>query len=500
MPDYTIDATGLQTPRFPEARALVVARWKSKFGENAQTASDTPDGLLIDVLSLLVTLLWEAVAGVYAAQYFRTAAGIALDYVLDKFARSRIAASSSTASAVFYGDTASAVTSAIASVADTARRFAADADGTTVGDGDGGPMVVRVVNAVDGNTYAIDVDTTTESTVVAPADSTNASIADLLAVELAADNPSATVNRAGLNPAGDAIIVLEDLGAGVVTVGGSADVSADQAVDYGVRLAMTAELTGPLTALAGTLNTLEVSLSGIRGVCNTADATPGRNRETDPEYRARHLDRLGSGGAASAPKIRARVLERVLDDNGDPHVEYCQVFQNLTADVDSDGRPAHSFETVWIGTAGTAVEALVAAEILEAGPAGILPYGSITTEVTDAGGQVREIGHSRGTELLAWLTIVVTPGEGYPAVGDPLAAIETAVVEYLTIGDGQLGLGDDLLRYRLATPINAAVPGVANAVITTGVGATEPAYTAADLEVDGDEILRFDSARVTVTL
>ena len=309
MPDFILNATGLQTPRFPEARALVVEKWRARFGDNAQTASDSPDGLLIDVIALMLALAWEGVSTTYAGSFFRTASGVALDLLLDLVGRSRLQATASTASAVWYGNASTLVPSgSIASVDDTEARFTTDADGTTTSDGAGGAMVVRILDAVDGDTYAIDIDTTSESTIVAAASSTTETIADALRTQLIADNPSATVSLAGVDADGAALIVLEGLGAGVVTVGGSATTPASQDVRYGVRVAMTAEETGPNASLAGTLQTTETSIGNIDGVCSTTDATVGRNEETDTEFRDRHLDILNSGGAASPEAIRARLL------------------------------------------------------------------------------------------------------------------------------------------------------------------------------------------------
>lgn len=501
MADFTLTATGLQTPRFVEARTLVVTRWKAKFGDNAQTASDTPDGLIIDVIALVLTLVWDGVASVYASSFFLTAVGVPLDLILDLFGRRRLEARASTASCVWYGDantTISGTPPSSASVEDTKTRFDVDAAGVTTTAGGGGPMVVRIITAVDGETYAIDVSTTSESTTVAGGSSSPASIADALATQLATDNPTATVSRGGEDPDGTAVIVLEGLGAGVVTVGGSATTPASQDVRFGVRLGMTAQETGPSAALVGNLNTIETPISGIDGVCNTDDATVGRNIETDPDFRARHLDTLNSGGAGSVPAIRARILDRLGDD-----VQYVRVFENDTF-ATVDGRPPKSFETVWIGTAGTATEEAVAAEILQAKPAGIQPFGSLTTVVNDAQGTPRNIGHSRGAERYLHLDIIVTAGEGFPTTGDPEGAIEAAVVAYLDEGGaGELGLGSDFYRFQLGTPIGAAVAGIASVVITaddTANPGDTPTLTASDVAVAEGSILRVDSSRVSVSI
>lgn len=504
MPTFELTAAGLSSPRYAEARALVVQRWRARFGANAQTAEDSTDGLMITIIALMLTLAWEGIAATHAASYFRTAEGVYLDFVLDLFGRRRLPAAASTLSAVFYGDNATAVPAlGVASVADTEERFTIDSgqEGDTVEDGDGGPIVVRILTAVEGNVYAIDVDTTTESTYEAQPGDDNALIADGLAAQLVTDNPDASVLRAGLDPDGAALIVLEDLGAGVVTVGPSADEAADQDVRYGRRVTMTANNAGPVAALAGTLNVVVSVMPDIDGVCTTADADLGRLVETDPAFRARHLDQLNSGGAGSPEAIRARVL--ALNDAAEPtEIDYVRVFENESDTTDADGRPPHSFEVVWVGEEGTAAEEAVALAIWQAKPAGIQAYGSIDTEIEDSAGDPQTVGHSRGTERYLHLDVTITPGEGYPTTGDPLTAIRDAIAAYFQEGGARpLGLGDDFYRVQAIAPAIAAVAGIAAVVIETDDTAAPgdpPTFTAADITVAADTILIVDSSRIDV--
>lgn len=498
VPDFVIDQTGIQIPRFADARAKVVTLWRERFGANAQTASDSPDGLMIDILALLLTQVWEGVEDVYAAGYFRTAEGGPLDYLLDLFGRVRLPATYGTASAVWYGDQGETVAAgSVASTEDTGDRYATDAEGTTATAGSGGPVVFRINAAVDGDTYGIATGVP-ETTIVAGVSSTPASIAAQLVAELESDEPTYTVSYGGLDPDGRALVVVEDTGGDTLSVGGSTTVPANMDVFHGVRVAMTAEETGERIALAGSLNTIETPASGIEGVATTTDADVGRDRETDPEFRARHLDLLHAGGRATPEAIRARLLNTIDD------MEFVRVFENETSLVDADGRPPHSFEVVWIGPAGADVEQAVADEIWESKPAGIQAYGSISSTVEDSQGDDHTVGHSRGTERYLHLDITITPGEGYPTTGSPLTSIRDAVTLYLQPeGDGALQLGSDFYRFVLGAPINLTVRGIANAVITcddTTNPGDAPTLAAADITVDPDTILRVDSSRVNVHL
>lgn len=501
MAAFEFTSAGLDVGRFPEARALVVQKWKARFGDDVLTSPDTPDGLIIDVLAIMVALAWEGIADVYANSFFRTSVGQSLDWILDLFGRRRGEATPSTAVAYFYGQPSATVpVESIAGVASTLVRFDTNAEVTTRADAAGVPLVIRVLEVTSGNTYEYVNGFTGTHTVVAGPSDTPSTVAQALVDDMNAG--ALTAYFPGLDPDGNAVIVLTDGVDGAGSGLGSSTSGDEIELLYAAAANLTALETGALEATAGNLNRLESTIANIVGVINVADADVGSDIETDAEYRATHLDRIDASQDTTRGAIRSAVLDATDPDDDAFEIEYCRVFNNPTDAVDARGVPANSFETVWIGPAGTDAEDIVAAAILSKAPIGIRSYGSITTNVEDEAGDLVAVGHSRGTELYLHLEITITAGEGYPSVGDPLQAIADAVLAYLTDGgEGELGLGDDLIRYRLATPINATVPGVANAAIRTSATAAPgdpPSWSSADVSVDPDTILRVDSSRITV--
>jgi len=483
---FALTAAGLGTPRFPEARQLVVDNWKAKFGENAQTASDSPDGQVIDVLALLLTLLWEADGEIWANSFFRTSSGNSLDLILDLFAKQRLPATFSTASAVWYGADAIGIPDLSQASNGQGQRF--EVPTGTAGITGELAHVVRIQDAVDTDSYTVDVNGTPFTHVAGPAD-TVLTIAEALETLInAGAEPIVSVAIAVEDANGFGLIVLDTTaGANVVTTAGTGTLDAQ----FGARVPLTATATGPTAALAGTLTVIETPIASIIGVVNSTDATLGRDRESDAAYKQRHLETINAQGCGTVQAIEDRVLQRVDD------VISVKVFENDTDVVDGDGRPPHSFETFVLG----GEDAAIAQEIFDCKPAGIETVGDISILTPGASKPTK---FSRPTSRYLHEEITVTKGEGFPTTGDPAEAIKQAVATFLAPGgEGELTQGDDLYRVQQNGVITDAVPGISTIVIETDDTPNPgdaPVFTPSDIVVTNDEILISDSSRITVII
>lgn len=97
----------------------------------------------------------------------------------------------------------------------------------------------------------------------------------------------------------------------------------------------TATVTGATLALAGTIDTLVAAVANVLSVTNPADATPGSDRETDAELRARRRLELGRSGTATATGIRSALI--ALEE-----VRSASIITNDT-DATVGDLPPHSF-------------------------------------------------------------------------------------------------------------------------------------------------------------
>ena len=71
---------------------------------------------------------------------------------------------------------------------------------------------------------------------------------------------------------------------------------------------MAAIESGPVVAVAGTLNSIVEPVTGWTGVTNAEDAVLGSVIETDSDYRARYLRSLAVAGRGSLETIEANIL------------------------------------------------------------------------------------------------------------------------------------------------------------------------------------------------
>lgn len=480
MPQFQVTAAGFETPRLPEARARVVEVWRQAYGDNAQVDQATPDGLMIDTLALLLALAWEGIGGVWSRSFLQGADGVSLDLLLDLFARRRFPDAYTRASLVWYGTDNTAITSgAVVAAAETEDRFATSAAGQ-IGE-DGVAYVVTVDSVSPATDYTLTVDGS-DYTFTTDGSPTALELVEGLAAELEAGGFTAT----GVVTATDEVplVVIERASAFAIPI----VVDGDMAAHYATRVPALAQAYGPIAGAAGTLDTPASTIVGVVGVVNTDDAVLGRLRETDAQYRARHLLSLSSAGRATPEAIRARLL--------DAGATFARIVENEGSVPDAAGRPAHSFETFVIGL----TDAEAAQVIWDSKPAGIRAYGDTVVDVQDTAGTMHEVGLTRPTTRYGHLRVTITPGEGYPTIGTPTETARQAIAAYLDAA-GSPQLGQDFYRFSLGLPVAQAVPGVASLLVETDDTAAPgdvPSYSNADIEVDEGEILDFDVTRISV--
>lgn len=495
---FEISDTGITSPLTSQARAYVVDVWRGIFGNDAQTSPDSPDGQMIDWITIIVVLVWQGNVGVANAASYLTAAGVQLDLVLAIFGRIRLPARASTCSFVLYGTNASPIPAAtVASVESSQIRFATDA-AATIGASDL-VHVVLIKSATDSLTYEIEINSTTFDYTPGPGEDVQ-DVLDALRTDINAGAEPVAAFDGGTDEDGFARLVIESDSAGQTFA--SSNSTGDLQIFDAERVGGTAEVTGPYTGFAGEIDVVETPAVGLEGMTTTADAVAGRNRETDAEFRRRHVEQLRSGGLATPLAIRDRILAFV------PTALEARVFENESSIPDSDGRPPNSFEAVVLSQpiAAPTDDAEILEQVLRAKPAGIQAYGSITDNLPDPQGfgNLVPVAFSRPVVRYLHLDIEITPGEGFPIVGDPAAEIKATLVEWLSLnGEGALRLGVDLVRFQLGEPINEAIAGIQSATIETDDTVNPgdpPTFSPSDISVDDDEILVADSSRITVTI
>lgn len=236
--------------------------------------------------------------------------------------------------------------------------------------------------------------------------------------------------------------------------------------------------TGPIPAAAGTLTVIVTPITGWASVTNAADATPGRDRETDPELRSRRRRSLQITGAASPDAIFSRVS--AVDG-----IEACLVRDNKTAAAVTLGTTTtitlggHSYAVVvYPNGLSAALSAAVAQAIWDSAPAGIDSMrmvandagagGGVTETVTDASGLSQTVKFSTAVDRPLTFTVTVVKGDPFPLDAVLIADVQDAIVAYVAT----LSVGEQPLALPIYTAL-AAVEGCANVTALGIVGTVD---------------------------
>ncbi len=241
-----------------------------------------------------------------------------------------------------------------------------------------------------------------------------------------------------------------------------------------------AEFTGPVSASAGTISVIAAPAVGWTAVTNPLDAVPGRDIETNAEYRARaELQQPGT----STLEATITAIRNV------PGVQRVFGFENIHDFVDVDGLPPHSIELVVQG--GTDLD--VATTIWKSKGGGVATHSSNTVPtslgIVDTNGQSRTIRWTRPILRSAYVTYTLVKTTEYP--GD--AAFKAAIAAW---ADTHVGAGGTL-KYADLVCQGKDQPGVDDAAVTLGFAALPTAQL--NLIALPRQIIDVDTSRIVVT-
>lgn len=435
---YGLTATGFLMPTLAELIEERYALYRAEYGDNIDLTASSPLGQLAVVESAQEFAVWEGLQAVHNAFNPDTAVGVSLDNVAAITGTTREEATPSTVTGTFTGTPTTLLpTGRVASTTGTTARFATLEDAT-----------IAAASAWSGGTYGLG-DRVTNGGNVYQTTTAGTSVS----------GPSGT--GSGITDGGTAVWIYLGAGTGVVDA------------------EMASEETGPVTALAGTLTTVETAVAGWSSVINLLDADLGTDLESDPNLRLRRVDELRASGNAAVEAVRAKLLQ--VDD-----VTTATVFENYTDTTDADGIPPHAIECLVQG----GDEAEVRDAIFAAKAAGIRAYGTDTGTVTDSEGTVHDIDFTRPTEIDIWVIAnLVVNATDYPLDGDD--QIEAVLVAY---GDAQRS-GKNVVAGALEAQC-FGIPGVLEAECL--IKTSNPPTVRTTIPISLRQIATFDTSRITV--
>ena len=542
MGDGLLDAQGFDPKRLADVKTDLETAMRAEFGQSMNLGADTPEGKLVGILAGSLSDLWERSEAIYQASYPAGAGGVSLDRLAELTGINRRDATRSVGTAYLRGTGATVPIGSLVSVEDAGDQFRTTAAATIPASG---AIALAAGTADIAITSITRVATLASVTTTAPHGLLAGSIVTISGANESEYNVTAEIENIGAStfdynmvsdPGGSATgtLVYQDVGLGSdhlllatitarsssvhgLTTGDFVFVyDVDQAEYNGVfsctvldtthfqytpLLAATVPLatgsfaaavatavlvegvlTGPVLALAGTLNQIDTPVTGWDGVGNAVAMVLGEDEETDADFRVRRLAALQGLGNATPDAIRGDVLsvEGVLS---------VTVFENDTDVVDGGGRPPHSIEVLVDG--GTDVT--IAQAIWDSKAGGIATYSSTADSGTavDSQGNNQNIDFSRPTDIPIYLDITLTVDGDYPTDGD--AQVEAAVLVWALT----LEIGEDVIVYPYLVSSFADIPGLVTVVIDVG---TAPAPSGdANITIAQTERASFSAANTTVT-
>lgn len=226
-------------------------------------------------------------------------------------------------------------------------------------------------------------------------------------------------------------------------------------VDFVVaEVAVQSVVTGEIRAPANVITNIVSSIAGIISTNNNLSFSTGRDRETDEGLRERASESTQLAGSSTVPAN----LSTVSNVAG---VNTVLIVENLSAVVDSEGRPPHSYEVIVDG----GVEGDIAAAIFSEKPAGIQTFGDITINIIDASDTPRAISFSRPTNVFiaVRVTFNLYDEEVFPVTG-------TEDIEQAVLDTGNaLDIGEDVINGRFVGPIYASAEGINTVLVETQI-------------------------------
>lgn len=460
MPTFGVVSTGFKQKLVDDVLTEIVSDEKAAFGAGINVLATSVLGQINTIFASKIAELWELGAAVYNSQYPDVATGLSLDNIASITGVARLAATRSTATlSLNLQPGATVPLGSAVSVGLLGARFTTLAAATNAT----GVAANIAVNARAENYGPISALATTINAIQSPVSGWSAKAA----LTCANSAPYVITNGQALaikvdNGAAQTVIFEDpgDITSGAATALQvattiNAETAGLTATVVGTQVRVESDTDGPGSAIevvSGTaLGALGFSTVKVEGM-NPADATPGRNLETDAELRIRREDLLRSTGNAAVEAVRSDVLLV-------PKVTQALVIENVTdTGPDANGLPAHSVEVIadWLTSDPPDLNAIATA-VFNSVAAGIYTHATAPNDyrdggtfdidlVTDSQGFTHDIRYTRAASLPLFITATVAgTAANFSTNAEAVAAVKTALVaEVATLQIGNTAIFEKL--------------------------------------------------------
>ncbi len=283
------------------------------------------------------------------------------------------------------------------------------------------------------------------------------------------------------------------------------EVDTDITISSGVGLGtVTCQTLGSVFAATNTLNKIVTPILGWSTVDNSTQSVTGEDKETDSELRARRDNSTLAPGVSQSEAVAANLKNL-------SGVTYVKVLVNDSLSVDSNGIQPKSMAVIIEGGDDQEIaESILKRKGMAVPTESALP-NTTTVNITDNQGIVYPISFIRPTQVPIYCTIIlnITNADLFGDTDTAIDFIKNKIIQYAEYGSVALGvtygfnetgfgIGNDVYRSRLYTPINSK-PGHEVELLSindTGL----PASGSSDVTIAFNELPVFTKNNINITV
>jgi len=246
-------------------------------------------------------------------------------------------------------------------------------------------------------------------------------------------------------------------------------------------------VSGPVAALAGTINKIATPTRGWVSATNPTAATVGSPVETDAQLRLRQSQSVALPSVTPFEGVDGAIANVA-------GVTRHKLYENDTGVTDSNGLPAHSISAIVDGGDVTAIAQTIRGNKGQ----GVATYGDLAVTVSDLYGNPHTIKFSRSTDVPIFVAITLRVFTGYTSeIGEQ---IKQAVADYIN----SLKIGDSVLLSRVYSPANLGVVSGGNAkyydINSLAIGKSAGTVAASNVVVAFNESASCSTANIALTV
>ena len=392
---FGITINGFVMPQLSDLEASLEQGVITQFGAQSNLAASSIFGQFIGLTASALSLVWQAMQDVYNSQSPATAFGASLDNVGALLGIPRLQATySSDQNTVLFGVSGTLIPAFTQfSVVGSPSSIFQTLSAVTLGPSQSCIQTITFSGVAASGNWGVTINGS--ASAILPDNATAAQVQTAIQAlnfcsgcTVTGDMTSGfTITFNGVGTGGFMVqpAFMDTPDVNTLMTSAPAPITIDYAITQpGIAAAtvtVTATVTGPIIANAGTLTNIVTPVTNLTGVLNTQDAFIGTNIESDNAYRIRMAEEQQVAGAGTLEAIRSRLLTV-------SGVSSVLVFENISdvtiinAEYVGDDLPPHSFEAFVQG--GT--DSDIAEMIWLTKPAGIATYGTTSFVITDSQG------------------------------------------------------------------------------------------------------------------